>query len=113
MHVRIAWEIYHHQQKTPVDGSKVAPSLTPGTIKSELLRPPSHLFPPTASPANGPPPPPSVAGLVRPHDLPSVTYPGRSPFDQGPPTLSGAYLGAPTSHLGNILVICYNIIILL
>jgi hypothetical protein len=42
MHVRIAWEIYHHQQKGNVLGGE---NKGPGLIgKSDLLRPPTHMF---------------------------------------------------------------------
>ncbi|KAK5637809.1 hypothetical protein RI129_000010, partial [Pyrocoelia pectoralis] len=37
MHVRIAWEVYHHQQKESKGSS----------VKPDLLRTPSHLFPPS------------------------------------------------------------------
>ncbi|XP_035211423.1 uncharacterized threonine-rich GPI-anchored glycoprotein PJ4664.02-like, partial [Stegodyphus dumicola] len=42
MHVRISWEIYHHQQKQQADSQKSGN----GTSKavSDLLRPPNHLF---------------------------------------------------------------------
>lgn len=64
MHVRVAWEIYHHQQKGGLTGeSKV------GTLvgKSDMLRPPTHMFgpphayPPShrAPPAFDPAPPPT------------------------------------------------------
>jgi len=40
VHVRIAWEIYHHQQKQSSDGSKASD----GSMKPEL-RPPPHFAP--------------------------------------------------------------------
>jgi len=48
MHVRLAWEIYHYQQKQQVAETKnVASNPVP---KTELLRPPTHLFPPSRPP---------------------------------------------------------------
>lgn len=51
MHVRIAWEIYHHQQKQHLDGPLKAgvPAAGPGgaqpkSSSSEMLRPLNHLF---------------------------------------------------------------------
>uniref|UniRef100_A0A1B6C6L4 Uncharacterized protein n=1 Tax=Clastoptera arizonana TaxID=38151 RepID=A0A1B6C6L4_9HEMI len=82
MHVRIAWEIYHHQQKQAAE-VKVGVSL--GTSnKGDLLRPPTHLFP-------GPP---------RTHDLSSFTAPHRTPhasFDNP----SAHQTGPPFTNLGN------------
>lgn len=40
MHVRVAWEIYHHQQKANADGKGAAAG------KDQLLRPAGHLFQP-------------------------------------------------------------------
>lgn len=42
MHVRIAWEIYHHQQKQAADNKSGLGC--PGS-KETLLRPSGHLFP--------------------------------------------------------------------
>lgn len=90
MHVRIAWEIYHHQAKqNPDKASSVKPP-------EQMLRPPTHMYPP----------PPSV----RPHEIaPSPGFPsgvpgmpGRSPFDTSP--LGASFLGAPSSHLGKIYI---------
>lgn len=40
VHVRVAWEIYHHQQKQQADSHKGS------EVKAgEPLRPPSHLLP--------------------------------------------------------------------
>lgn len=91
MHVRIAWEIYHHQAKQNPD--KAASMKT----ASEMLRPPSHMYPPSAA---------AAAGLVRPHDLPSSTFPptglpGRpSPYEPGP--LPPTFMSSPASHIGTI-----------
>lgn len=79
MHVRVAWEIYHHQQKG--DAGK------PGAVKTDLLRPPTHLFSPSVH-------------HTRPHDLPfpSSLPTHRTPaFDQGHP---GSLFTAPPSHIG-------------
>ncbi|GLH00958.1 Uncharacterized protein GBIM_07203, partial [Gryllus bimaculatus] len=85
MHVRIAWEIYHHQQKQQAE-AKAGAAKPP-----DLLRPPNHLFP------GGLAPPP------RPHDLPSfastLTAHRGPPFDAGPHPSS--FLNPPTApHLG-------------
>lgn len=85
MHVRVAWEIYHHQAKqNPEKASSVA-----GVKPESMLRP--HMYPP---------PSPNVA---RPHEMqqsPSGfpnpnAFPGRS-FD----SLTANFLGSPSSHLG-------------
>lgn len=87
MHVRIAWEIYHHQAKQNPD--KAASMKT----ASDMLRPPSHMYPPSAA-----------GGLVRPHDLPSSAYPptgmpGRpGPYESAP--LPPSFIGSAASHLG-------------
>ncbi|XP_050521494.1 uncharacterized protein LOC126894483 isoform X2 [Daktulosphaira vitifoliae] len=48
MHVRLAWEIYHYQQKQQAAESKNSVNnLVP---KTELPRPPTHLFPPNRPP---------------------------------------------------------------
>jgi hypothetical protein len=66
VHVRIAWEIYRHQQQRGQDGvpgsSKPAdkpPSLIDPLRASDPLRPPSHLLP--------------GGGLPRPPELPPVS----------------------------------------
>ena len=41
VHVRVAWEIYHHQQKQQAESQK-PPGDKPST---DPLRPPSHLLP--------------------------------------------------------------------
>jgi autism susceptibility gene 2 protein len=87
MHVRIAWEIYHHQAKQNPD--KTNP------VKTEMLRSPSHMYPP-----------PPGASLARPPDMPGSHYgagmpPGRSPFDPSP--LPPTFMNNPASHLGEFL----------
>lgn len=89
MHVRIAWEIYHHQAKqNPEKAAAVKPP--------EMLRPPSHMYPPSPS--------------ARPHEMqqagpgyppPSQSLQGRNPFDPNP--LSASFLTSPSSHLGKSL----------
>ncbi|KAK9503465.1 hypothetical protein O3M35_010014 [Rhynocoris fuscipes] len=94
MHVRVAWEIYHHQQKGGIAGdSKV------GTLvgKSDLLRPPTHMFgppphayppahraPPTFDPA---PPPtfPPIGGSMFGRYGPTPSFPSLPGFAHAPP----------------------------
>lgn len=86
MHVRIAWEIYHHQAKQNPDKT-ATPGI--GVKTSDMLRPPTHIFPPGS-------------GLPRPHELqpsfPPTGLPGRPPYETAP--LPSSFLGGPTSHLG-------------
>lgn len=86
MHVRVAWEIYHHQAKqNPEKASSVA-----GVKPESMLRP--HMYPPHSSPS-----------VPRPHDMPSSpagftnpnSLPSRS-FDQ----LTANFLSSPSSHMG-------------
>ena len=88
MHVRVAWEIYHHQAKqNPEKASSV------GGVKPEsMLRP--HMYPPQSSPSVPRPHemPPTPTGFPNPNALP-----GR-PFDQ----LTANFLSSPSSHLGNL-----------
>lgn len=83
MHVRIAWEIYHHQQKQQ---SEVKVGLS---TKTDLLRPPSHMFPG------------SLIHSTRPHEL---TYPpslaGHRPPSFDPQPHPGTLFANPGSHLG-------------
>lgn len=80
MHVRIAWEIYHHQTKQNPEKASSAAGVKPET----MLRP---MYPPPSSPS------------VRPHELtgpanypPSTpTLPGR-PFDP----LTANFLSSPS-----------------
>ena len=65
VHVRVAWEIYHHQQKQNAESSKNGEGKPP----SDALRPPSHLLPP------GPP----GSSIPRP-DLPSGSLLGPGIF---------------------------------
>ena len=64
MHVRVAWEIYHHQQKQTIENK----SLGTSGSKDTLLRPSGHLFPSggprhdlaSYPPGFLPPPPPHI-----------------------------------------------------
>ena len=93
MHVRIAWEIYHHQQKQQAE-AKAAAGGVPGKT-TELLRPPGHLFQtgPSAAAAlsiGGPPLAPPFSATMQTH------APGPPP-----PPVSHAvgFLTAPSTHM--------------
>lgn len=94
MHVRIAWEIYHHQAKQNPDK---APPAGMGA-KTDLLRPPSHsIFSGTSA-------------LPRHPDLTSSAFPasglpGRPTFDPSP--IPTSFLGTPSSHLGMFIMHTY------
>lgn len=82
MHVRVAWEIYHHQQKS----GEAKGSITTAKPTTDLLRPP-HLFSP------------SVHSQRPPHDItafPSLSTHRPPGFDQPHP---GSLFSAP-GHLG-------------
>ncbi|KAJ8923431.1 hypothetical protein NQ315_001990, partial [Exocentrus adspersus] len=86
MHVRVAWEIYHHQQKSGEAKGSIAAMKPP----TDLLRPPTHLFSPSVH-------------SQRPHELspfpPPLAAPHRPPgFDQ--PHHPGSLFTAPPGHLG-------------
>ncbi|XP_053678650.1 serine-rich adhesin for platelets-like [Anopheles nili] len=89
MHVRIAWEIYHHQAKQNPDKA--------ASIKaaSDMLRPPSHMYPTTSS---------NAGNHGRVHDMPSSTFPpvglpGRpGPYESNP--LPPSFMSSPASHIG-------------
>lgn len=89
MHVRIAWEIYHHQQKQQAEAK--AGSVV--NTKTELLRPPSHLYPggPGSGLGIGAPPmaPPFPTNIPPAHPAP-------------PPPHPVGFLSTPASHLGNL-----------
>ncbi|KAL1132489.1 hypothetical protein AAG570_010444 [Ranatra chinensis] len=83
MHVRIAWEIYHHQQK----GSAAVAVLGGGLAKgAELLRPPTHMF------GAGPPPHPFAPA----HRAPPTFEPTPPPF----PSIGGSMFGRYPSAAG-------------
>ncbi|XP_014240308.1 autism susceptibility gene 2 protein homolog isoform X1 [Cimex lectularius] len=78
MHVRVAWEIYHHQQK---GGLSMGGESKVGTLigKSDLLRPPTHMF--------GPPHPFTPAHRAPPtfeHTPPTFPPMGTSVFGRYP-----------------------------
>lgn len=78
MHVRVAWEIYNHQQK---GDNKVG--------KADLLRPPNHLFSPSVH-------------HNRPHDLP---FPSTLPTHRAPAfehPHPGSLFSTPPTHIGKI-----------
>ncbi|XP_019881497.2 fibrosin-1-like protein isoform X3 [Aethina tumida] len=102
MHVRVAWEIYHHQQKS----GEAKGQITPAKPSTDLLRPPTHPyspsvhgaatraphemapFPPTLS-SHRPPPvfdPPHHPGSL--FSATSASHLGKSPFATGASTLS-------------------------
>lgn len=70
MHVRLAWEIYHYQQKQQVAETKNA--VNNPLPKTELLRPPTHLFPPSR-------PPHDLSPFTSPHHHPGLP-PGYPPI---------------------------------
>lgn len=92
MHVRIAWEILHHQKKENPEKTSATPNLTKAvtTAQSDMHRPPSHIFP-------------SSSVLPRPPEL-STTFPpglqGR-PYDAA--SIPSGFLAGPTSHLGKLI----------
>lgn len=69
MHVRVAWEIYHHQQKQTAESKS---SLGSSGSKETLLRPSGHLFPTSTGPRHDLggyppgflPPPPHIGTLA-------------------------------------------------
>lgn len=92
MHVRIAWEIYHHQQKQQAEAKAGGGVST----KTELLRPPGHLYPGAAGGGLGmstPMAPPFPTNLPPTHSAPP----------HPPPHHVGAFLSSPASHLGKIV----------
>lgn len=90
MHVRIAWEIYHHQKKDNPEKTTNVPSLSkPNTASESLHRPPSHIYPPSSV-------------ISRPPDLPTSFPPSLPrPFEAGSMPATG-YLAGATSHLGKL-----------
>lgn len=89
MHVRIAWEILHHQKKENPDKTSTTPNLPKtATTPTDMHRPPSHIYPPSSV-------------LPRPPDMSTNFPPGMParPYDTG--SIPPGYLAGPTSHLGN------------
>lgn len=88
MHVRIAWEILHHQKKENPDKNTTIPSLSKPASTPEMHRPPSHIFP-------------SSSVISRPPELTSA-FPANLPRQYEANSIAAAgYLTGPTSHLGN------------
>ncbi|GIX79738.1 hypothetical protein CEXT_445701 [Caerostris extrusa] len=88
MHVRISWEIYHHQQKQQAESQKGGSG--PTKTVTDLLRPPNHLF--------GSIPRPHELGFSSPLLGAAATLHGRSPYDVSPQHPS--FLGPSPAHLG-------------
>lgn len=87
MHVRVAWEIYHHQQKN----GEAKGSIATAKATTDLLRPPTHLFSP------------SVHSQRPPHEMssfpPLAAHHRPAAYDQ---PHHGSLFTAPPGHLGNI-----------
>ncbi|CAB0004569.1 unnamed protein product [Nesidiocoris tenuis] len=83
MHVRVAWEIYHHQQKSAGGEAKVSGPLIG---KSDFMRPPTHMFGPP--PAPHPPPPTHAPHPPPPHPFTAPTHRSvpANAYEHGPPT---------------------------
>lgn len=88
MHVRIAWEIYNHQQKQQAEAKAGGVVST----KTELLRPPGHLYP--GGPASG-------LGLGAPSMAPPFPTNMPSAHPAPPPPHPVGFLSTTASHLGN------------
>lgn len=113
MHVRIAWEILHHQKKENPDKTSTTPNLTKSVsaaasasasaaaatasaaaaaaaagapTPTDLHRPPSHIFP-------------SAGVLQRPPELSTTFPPGLSGRPYETAGIPPGFLG-PASHLG-------------
>lgn len=90
MHVRIAWEILHHQKKENPEKTSAAPNLTKtAATPTEMHRPPSHIFP-------------SSSVLQRPPELSANFPPGLQARPYDPNSIPSGFLAGPTSHLGII-----------
>lgn len=101
MHVRIAWEILHHQKKENPEKTSTTPNLAKAaTTPTDMHRPPSHIFP-------------SSNVLQRPPEL-STSYPAGLPArSYDPASIPSGFLAGPTSHLGMIYLKCIRLSILL
>lgn len=89
MHVRIAWEILHHQKKENPEKTSAAPNLTQKTAAppTDMHRPPSHIFP-------------NSSVLPRPPELATTFPPGLPTRPYDPTSIPSGFLAGPTSHLG-------------
>lgn len=94
MHVRVAWEIYYHQQKQAAEKSSVANKM-PG---ADMLRPPTGL-PHSASPS-------MFSALPRPPNLPPPSMmggaPGPSHRFESAALMSQSHLSPSIPGLGSI-----------
>lgn len=92
MHVRIAWEILHHQKKENPEKTASAPNFTKTVAAAaatpDLHRPPSHIFA-------------SSNVLQRPPEL-SNSFPPGLPRPYETPGIPSGFLTGPASHLGLI-----------
>lgn len=90
MHVRIAWEILHHQKKENPEKTSTAPNLTKtaSAPQNDMHRPPSHIFP-------------SQSVLPRPPELSTTFPPGLPARPYETAGIPSGFLAGPTSHLGN------------
>lgn len=90
MHVRIAWEILHHQKKENPEKTSAAPNLTKtAAAPADMHRPPSHIFPPSGV-------------LARPPELSATFPPGMPARPYETAGIPSGFLTGPTSHLGMI-----------
>ncbi|CAH1116333.1 unnamed protein product [Phaedon cochleariae] len=90
MHVRVAWEIYHHQQKS----GEAKGSLAAAKPAADLLRPPTHLFSPNVHAQR----PPSHDMSPFPLSLAAHRPPHTAAYEQ--PHHAGSLFSAPPGHLG-------------
>lgn len=90
MHVRIAWEILHHQKKENPEKSASTPNFTKTVTAAastpDLHRPPSHIFQ-------------SSTVLQRPPEL-STSFPQGLPRPYETSGIPSGFLTGPASHLG-------------
>lgn len=90
MHVRVAWEIYHHQQKS----GEAKGQITPAKPSTDLLRPPTHPYSPSVH----------GAATRAPHEMapfPPTLSSHRPPPVFDPPHHPGSLFSATSaSHLG-------------
>lgn len=87
MHVRIAWEILHHQKKENPEKTSAAPNLTKAAPPTDMHRPPSHIFQ-------------TSNVLPRPPELSTTFPPGLQGRPYDPTSIPSGFLAGPTSHLG-------------
>lgn len=93
MHVRVAWEIYHHQQKSGEAKGSLASATAAAKTSADLLRPPTHLFSPSVHAR----PPHELSPFQM--SLANHRPPG---FDQ--PHHPGSLFTSPAGHLGKYAI---------